>query len=136
MLLIALGLISAAASGLGWPGMALVFGQITDSFLCYDVISNTTSNSTALPCFLASVEATSCGNGTAIQDDITTAAIRFAIIGFGMWVTFYLYVSLLICTAERQTRRMREKFFRAIMRQEIGWFDTSSPGELATCLTE
>jgi ATP-binding cassette subfamily B (MDR/TAP) protein 1 len=31
---------------------------------------------------------------------------------------------------------MREEFFHSIMRQEIGWFDTSDPGELATRMTE
>lgn len=139
-LLIVFGLISAAASGLSWPGLALVFGEMLDSFLCFAVVplTNVTTNVTAeVACILQNGSSTCPSTGIVdIQAGITDAAIRFAIIGFGAWITMYLYVMLLIWAAERQTRRMREEFFRAIMRQEIGWFDTSDPGELATRLTE
>jgi ATP-binding cassette, subfamily B (MDR/TAP), member 1 len=33
-------------------------------------------------------------------------------------------------SAERQVRRMRFALFRNILRQEIGWFDVHSTGEL------
>lgn len=34
--------------------------------------------------------------------------------------------------AERQVRKMRERFLAAVLRQEIGWFDQGNSGELST----
>ena len=39
-------------------------------------------------------------------------------------------------TCERQVHRIRKQFFNAILRQEIGWFDTQQSGELTTRLAE
>jgi ABC-type multidrug transport system fused ATPase/permease subunit len=123
--MITAGLLSAVAVGMSFPGLALVFGEMLNAFLCFatqlDPDSCISRNST-------------CGSN--FQDEIVTASIRFAIIGFGAWAASYLYVMLLIWTAERQTRQMRENFFCSIMRQEMSWFDTSDPGELATRMTE
>jgi ABC-type multidrug transport system fused ATPase/permease subunit len=33
---------------------------------------------------------------------------------------------------ENQARRIRTQYFRAIMRQDVGWFDATSTGELTT----
>lgn len=38
--------------------------------------------------------------------------------------------------AERQVRVIRKSLFRAILRQEIGWFDVYKSGELTNRLTE
>eukprot|EP00456_Euglypha_rotunda_P030787 TRINITY_DN2398_c0_g2_i2.p1 TRINITY_DN2398_c0_g2~~TRINITY_DN2398_c0_g2_i2.p1 ORF type:complete len:1285 (+),score=238.34 TRINITY_DN2398_c0_g2_i2:347-3856(+) len=38
--------------------------------------------------------------------------------------------------AERQTRRIREHFLQAILRQELSWFDNHTPGELSVRLAE
>jgi hypothetical protein len=38
--------------------------------------------------------------------------------------------------SERQTRLIRRSLFRAILRQEIGWFDVYKSGELTNRLTE
>lgn len=48
----------------------------------------------------------------------------------------YVQVSFWLMTAERQTRRIRKELFRAILRQEMSWFDTYKSGELANRLTE
>ena len=37
-------------------------------------------------------------------------------------------------TAERQIRRVRYRFFESIVRQDIGFFDQKSTGELSSCL--
>jgi len=41
----------------------------------------------------------------------------------------------MLITAERQSHAIRMEYFRAIMRQEIGWFDEMSSGELTTRLS-
>ena len=37
---------------------------------------------------------------------------------------------------ERQSHRLRKAFFRAILRQEIAWFDKHQSGELTSRLAE
>ena len=39
-------------------------------------------------------------------------------------------------SAYRQTRRIREAFYRSILRQEIGWFDVNETTQLSTRLSE
>ncbi|KXS12912.1 P-loop containing nucleoside triphosphate hydrolase protein [Gonapodya prolifera JEL478] len=50
----------------------------------------------------------------------------YTAIGCVAFVTAYLQYSCLIVSAERQLRRMREEYFRAVLRQEIGWHETSN----------
>ena len=41
-----------------------------------------------------------------------------------------------VLASTRQTRKIRQLFFRSIMRQEIGWFDVHHMGELNTRMSE
>ena len=58
------------------------------------------------------------------------------VLGFGQMVCGYIQITLWMLAAERQTAVIRNKFFHAILRQEIGWFDTHQAGELNTRLSE
>ncbi|RUS90227.1 hypothetical protein EGW08_002008 [Elysia chlorotica] len=51
-------------------------------------------------------------------------------------VSAFGQVYLFIISAERQITRMRLAFYRAVVRQEMGWLDSRSPGELAVKLTD
>ena len=53
-----------------------------------------------------------------------------------MIVVAYIRVVLWLQTSYRQTYRIRVKLLQAVLRQEIGWFDTHDPGELGTRLAE
>ena len=48
----------------------------------------------------------------------------------------YGQVTFWLMAAFRQTRQIRIKLFRAILRQDIGWFDTHEAGELNTRIAE
>lgn len=45
-------------------------------------------------------------------------------------------VGFFVMSGERQIKRIREEYFRALMRQDISWFDTNKPGEVASRMTE
>ena len=51
-------------------------------------------------------------------------------------LTGYLQVHCWSVPGERQTQKLREKYVRAIVSQEIGWFDVNGPSELSTRVTE
>jgi ABC-type multidrug transport system fused ATPase/permease subunit len=131
---------SAMAAGFALPGMTLVFGDLLDSFICYGQksqnITLTALNETCDSTYEERLKKCDSDIVTSFEDAMARAAYGFTGVGFGAMIASYLYVSLLLVAAERQTRRMREQFFRSIMRQEIGWFDTNDSGELATRLAD
>ena len=57
-------------------------------------------------------------------------------IACGVLVLAFLQIACWLMAAYRQAQKIRITLFRAIMRQEIGWFDTHDAGELNTRLNE
>nr|XP_006823098.1 PREDICTED: multidrug resistance protein 1A-like [Saccoglossus kowalevskii] len=128
--LLAIGLIAAFIHGLTWPLMIIVFGGMTDSF----VSSGTAPNMTAL-------------NETQLQElydeaidgfleEMNMFTIYFVIIGVGAFITSYIQITALVSTSEHQAFAMRTSFFAAVIKQEIGWFDTNESAELTTRLSD
>ena len=50
--------------------------------------------------------------------------------GLGIFITTYIYMSTWIYTGEVNTKRIREKYLEATLRQEIAYFDKVGPGEV------
>ncbi|XP_048195905.1 ATP-dependent translocase ABCB1-like isoform X2 [Perognathus longimembris pacificus] len=59
-------------------------------------------------------------------------AYYYSGIGAVVLVAAYIQVSFWCLAAGRQINKIRKKFFHAIMKQEIGWFDVHDVGELNT----
>lgn len=118
-----LGTLAAIIHGIALPLMMLVFGDMTDSF------ANVGNN-----------RSMSFYNATDIyaklEDEMTTYAYYYTGIGAGVLIVAYIQVSLWCLAAGRQIHKIRQKFFHAIMNQEIGWFDVHDVGELNTRLTD
>lgn len=53
-----------------------------------------------------------------------------------MIVVAYIRVASWLVTSYRQTFRIRVALLQAVLRQEIGWFDTHDAGELGSRLAE
>ena len=53
-----------------------------------------------------------------------------------MLIVAYVRVTVWLVTSYRQTFRIRLALLQAVLRQEIGWFDTHDAGELGTRLSE
>ena len=60
----------------------------------------------------------------------------YVIIGFSSLLSNYLSNVCYNTAAERQIKRIRNKLFKSIIRQDMGFFDKNSPGELAASLVE
>jgi len=56
--------------------------------------------------------------------------------GFSVLVVGYLRITTWLITSYRQTYRIRVALLQAVLRQEIGWFDTHDAGELGSRLAE
>lgn len=63
-------------------------------------------------------------------------AYYYSGLGAGVLIVAYGEIAFWTLAAGRQIKRIRQRFFHAIMRQEIGWFDVNDVGELNTRLIE
>ena len=65
-------------------------------------------------------------------DQARKAMINFFWGGLGMFGACSIAVAFWMVSGERQAIRFREEYFRALLRQEIGWFDRINPSELTS----
>ncbi|CAM9316144.1 unnamed protein product, partial [Ectocarpus sp. 13 AM-2016] len=102
-LLMFVGTLCAAGAGVVMPIFSIIFGDILDAFHSPNPTAEVNRN--ALNFF-------------------TLAVVAF-VLNTGLNTFFSV-------AAERQVRRMRMQYLLSSLRQEIGWFDTTKPGELTT----
>ncbi|XP_028835614.1 multidrug resistance protein 1 [Denticeps clupeoides] len=129
--LMILGLLCACLHGIAMPLMIVVFGQMTDSFVQSGQQLNVTGNFT-----LGKSSTCITPPGIDIQASMTRNAYYFVGIGAAVLVVSTFQVTLFMLTAAKQTRRIREKYFHAILHQPMAWFDTHQIGVLNTRLTD
>ncbi|XP_055468722.1 phosphatidylcholine translocator ABCB4 isoform X2 [Psammomys obesus] len=121
-----LGTTMAIAHGSGLPLMMIVFGEMTDKFV------NNAGNFSLPVNFSLSM----LNPGRILEEEMTRYAYYYSGLGGGVLVTAYIQVSFWTLAAGRQIKKIRQKFFHAILRQEMGWFDIQDTTELNTRLTE
>lgn len=112
------GLIAAAAAGAVQPLMTIVFGSLTTAFLEY-------SNALLFG-----------GDIPAARDHLNHAIVHGVLflvyIGVAMFVATYIYSATWVYTGQIITRRIREHYLQAILRQDIAYFDVVGAGEITT----
>ncbi|XP_021504023.1 phosphatidylcholine translocator ABCB4 isoform X1 [Meriones unguiculatus] len=121
-----LGTAMAIAHGSGLPLMMIVFGEMTDKFV------NNAGNFSLPVNFSLSM----LNPGRILEEEMTRYAYYYSGLGGGVLVTAYIQVSFWTLAAGRQIKKIRQKFFHAILRQEMGWFDIQDTTELNTRLTD
>ncbi|KAM6314849.1 LOW QUALITY PROTEIN: ATP-binding cassette sub-family B member 5 [Aegotheles albertisi] len=130
VLLMVVGLVTAAANGTGLPLMIIVFGEMTNSFVLSGVKSNVSGDTP--------VNSSSCPSipGIDIEAEMTKFAYYYVGIGCAVLILSTIQVWTFLVAATRQTARIRQKFFFAVLHQEMAWFDTTQIGTLNTRLTD
>ncbi|XP_052577067.1 multidrug resistance protein 2 isoform X2 [Peromyscus californicus insignis] len=125
-----LGTLAAVIHGTSLPLLMLVFGHMTDSFTKAEttISPNITNQS--------ETNGTQISSSGDLEEDMATYAYYYTGIGAGVLIVAYIQVSFWCLAAGRQIHKIRQKFFHAIMNQEIGWFDVHDVGELNTRLTD
>uniref|UniRef100_A0A8K9XY09 ATP-binding cassette sub-family B member 5 n=1 Tax=Oncorhynchus mykiss TaxID=8022 RepID=A0A8K9XY09_ONCMY len=123
VLLMIIGLLCAALHGIALPLMCVVFGQMTDSF----VQSGQQLNLTVL---------SGCPHVGLSCTFSSEHAYYFVGIGCAVFLLGTFQVMLFLLTATKQTKRIREKYFHAILHQQMSWFDTHQIGVLNVRLTD
>ncbi|XP_018422366.1 PREDICTED: multidrug resistance protein 1A-like, partial [Nanorana parkeri] len=120
-LLMLVGTIAAVAHGAALPLMTIIFGDMTNSFV----------NTTLLS--IGNMSAEDGGNITgSLQEQITTFSYYYTGLGGGSLIAAYVQISCWTLAAGRQSRKIRQNFFHAVLRQDISWFDNCVISELAS----
>lgn len=52
--------------------------------------------------------------------------------GIGMFICTYAYMQIWVYTGETCSKRIRERYLQAILRQDVAYFDNVGAGEVAT----
>ncbi|CAM6099089.1 unnamed protein product [Calypogeia fissa] len=109
LIFIIVGALGAAVTGAAQPLMTVVFGSLINAF-------GSNVNDTGK-----------------LISTVSNLALDFVYIGIGSAIASYLEVTCFMIAAERQSARIRTMYLRAVLRQDVAFFDTdTSTGEVIT----
>ncbi|KAL3850148.1 hypothetical protein ACJIZ3_012030 [Penstemon smallii] len=101
-----IGVITAVGSGLGLPLMTLLYGELANSFG-----QNVESKR--------------------VVNEVSKVSLQFVYLALGSGISAFSQVACWMITGERQAVRIRNLYLRAILRQDIGYFDKeTNTGEI------
>lgn len=146
LFLLFIGILSASVAGCGLPIMMVLFGDMFNAFVglhqsrilfqlrpdCFDENED----------FLATPDCTQFVKlkGFLPVTDNWYLIVQFIAgtggIGSVMLLLSYIFVLCLNITAENQVFRIRGEFLRAVLRQDLGWYDTHQTSDFASRMTE
>ena len=159
LLLMFLGSIAAIAHGASFPLLWLFLGSFVDVFISQSItvtVINSLqdmSNLTNIDCntvfefnnTMATVtdiiqqnftQRYTCLFGDEFLGEINNITYAFIGIGIAAFIVAYVQIATFQTAAERQVYKIRLKYYRAVIRQNIAWFDANPTGEVATRLSE
>jgi len=114
-LLIFIGVIAAIASGVPAPLIGIVFGQLVDD------INNATCGNQSAP-------------GTGGMASITPKVHLLVYIAIARFLTVYIHLTCWNLASQRLAQRVRDRYLRNLLRQDIAFFDNLQSGEVSSRL--
>ncbi|CAI5451390.1 unnamed protein product [Caenorhabditis angaria] len=123
-IMLLIGLCVSCATGLGFPLMSVVMGNVSQNFITIGLVL-TNPNSTA-----AEIEAAK----QQFSHDVIQNCLNYVYIGIGIFFSGLIQCTFFLIICENLVHRLRKQFFRSVMRHEIGWYDKNTSGTLATKL--
>lgn len=110
-----LGGLCAIASGIPFPLIGIKFGQLLDDFNTVSCASPDTS-------------------GSQYQRNINNNILVIVYLAIAQFVTIYGHLACWSLSGARLAQRLRESYLQNLLRQEPSYFDSLSPGDIATRL--
>ncbi|KAG0426210.1 hypothetical protein HPB47_026669 [Ixodes persulcatus] len=134
----AVGCVVAVVTGFAMPTLIILMGQLLRKFIIFhSVIDQLCSNSTSAP--VPYMYQTTDDNETLtieqFQLDAKLISGHMALVGLAMLLSNVVIVGSLGMSATKQSFRIRHNFMRAMLHQEVGWFDTHTAGDFARRIT-
>ncbi|KIW21636.1 hypothetical protein PV08_02216 [Exophiala spinifera] len=116
-LLLVTGALSAIASGVPFPLIGIIFGQLIDDF-------------NSATCDVQEHN----GDATDYQGNVDSRILLILYLAIAQFVLIYAHLSCWSLTGARLAQRLRESYLRNLLRQEPSFFDNVTPGEVASRL--
>ncbi|PTB61788.1 P-loop containing nucleoside triphosphate hydrolase protein [Trichoderma citrinoviride] len=116
--LLVIGAISAAAAGVPFPLMGILFGQLVDDL-------NTAS---------CDNKDTSAADAARIQSSVDSKVLELTYIGIASFALIYIYIVCWSIFSRRLEARLRDRYFQALLRQDATFYDQRQAGELSSRL--
>ncbi|KAF8833253.1 hypothetical protein BDN67DRAFT_1017770 [Paxillus ammoniavirescens] len=130
----AVGLVAAGAAGAAQPLMSLLFGNLTQDFVSFAAAELNYAQETQSGGAAATASARQALDAAAVlfRHNAAADALYLVCIGIGMFLCTYLFMCIWVYTGEVNSKRIREKYIQAVLRQDIAYFDNVGAGEVAT----
>eukprot|EP00117_Sycon_ciliatum_P002774 scpid23728/ scgid7858/ Multidrug resistance protein 1A; ATP-binding cassette sub-family B member 1A; MDR1A; Multidrug resistance protein 3; P-glycoprotein 3 len=123
--LIFVGIVAALIHGGALPGVIFVLGEVLDEFIKQSNYSAMYGNDT---------EGLAKANAD-FESQISIFAWVFGGLAMLTFIVGYIQTAAWYYSGIRQVHAVRRSFFRSIIYQEMGWFDTHNTGELVSRLS-
>lgn len=114
--IIILSALGAVCQGIMMPLMTFIFGELINVYIDYE-LSKLKGNPMPRNEFM---------------DRVTPFIIYFCIMGCGSFGVSWFSFSGFCITAERQVKKLRGEYFKALLRQDISWYDLHNAGHLTS----
>ena len=112
-----LGIICAIASGIPFPLIGIIFGQLLDDFNSATCNSPETSES-----------------ASQYQNSVNDKILLILYLAIAQFITIYVHLTCWSLNGARLAQRLRERYIRNLIRQEPSYFDSLPPGEVSSRL--
>ncbi|THH03905.1 hypothetical protein EW145_g5914 [Phellinidium pouzarii] len=123
----ALGIVGAIVSGAAQPLMSIVFGNLTQSFVNFGAaIQQNHADPNTTPFSVVEQAAEKFTHAASLD------ATYLVYIGLGIFVAVFVYMYTWVYTGEINSKRIRERYLKAVLRQDIAYFDNVGAGEVAS----
>ncbi|KAG7091765.1 hypothetical protein E1B28_008167 [Marasmius oreades] len=126
----AIALVAAAAGGAASPLMTLLFGKLVNSFVQFQIVVGEMNNPNSDQA--AQLKASFPQVAANFRHDSSMLALYLTLIGIGSFIVTYIYMFTWAYTGEILAKRVREQYLRAVLRQDIAFFDNVGAGEVTT----
>ncbi|XP_018398759.1 PREDICTED: multidrug resistance protein homolog 49 [Cyphomyrmex costatus] len=140
LMLIFLGLILGCLAGLCIPVAIIQYGEFSNMLLDRNRENDMTTSTIILPLFgggkILYPNATHQERMDALYDDSVAFSASCASLSAIMFVLSMLMVDVLNIAASRQISRVRKMFLKAVLRQDMSWYDTNTSTNFASRINE
>jgi ABC-type multidrug transport system fused ATPase/permease subunit len=117
IVLLIVGLLCAIASGVPFPLLGILFGQIIND------INTATCSSTVDP-----------NSGAVYQSDVDSKIPVIVYLAIAQFATMYIHLVCWSLGGARLAQRLRERYLQSLLRQEASFFDNLPAGEVSSRL--
>ncbi|CAM1323324.1 pgp-2 (predicted) [Pycnogonum litorale] len=132
LLILMAGLFSIV-SGFAYPLLAHFLGEVTNIMVNYDLSRQQTASNERI---VAKIN----GAKLVTDDEFTAGVIKFCLCMFTIGVMLHVAIAMTVWmmnyTAEMQIYRIRKMYMKAMLRQDISWFDTHQSAEFSSKVGE